>query len=275
MQTPERTLRLLAALSCKERDILQMLAAGHTVKSIAAHQGRSEASINERLREARRKTGIGSSRELARLLATQKNCDEIIDLPSPAGVSQVLLLSPEAGQARSKGQIIMFITVFMVAAAGLIVSTTGEMNPPAPTVPVDAAVSAHQPLNGQWLLDNVRVPADERPDRVTISFRVSPDRKWTTLVEITEADGTRHHAESTAAPDGIPVPVNGNMPFIDMVSLRQPNANTLVMGLAKDGASVSTRVYAVSEDGRTMTETIIWAGSAIPRLETNSFRRLD
>jgi hypothetical protein len=102
-----------------------------------------------------------------------------------------------------------------------------------------------------------------------------PAQNWTTLVEITDRDGTTRHAASTAAADGMPAPVTGNMPFIDTVSLRQPNANTLVMNLAKDGAPVSTRVYAVSADGRTMTETIIWAGTAVPGLETNIFRRQD
>ena len=68
------------ALTDKELEILRLLAGGHTVKSIAARLDRSEASINERLREARRKTGVGSSRELARQLDAQKIWDKNIDL---------------------------------------------------------------------------------------------------------------------------------------------------------------------------------------------------
>ncbi len=37
---------------------------------------------------------------------------------------------------------------------------------------------------------------------------------------------------------------------------------------------VSTRVYTVSRDRKSMTETIIWAGTAMPKLETNLFRRI-
>lgn len=265
----------LSALSRREREILQMLAAGHTAKSIAAQLGRSEASINERLREARRKTGVGSSRELARLLASQKDCDKNIDLLADANASDGPVLAPMRGKRRSKGPIIMFVTFSMLAAAGLFVSTPGERSPQAHTDSATAEAAANHPLHGQWLLDNMRVPAAERPDRVTISFRMTPAQKWTTFVEIIDRDGTARHAASTAAADGIPVPVTGNMPFIDTVSLRQPNANTLVMNLAKDGAPVSSRVYAVSADGTTMTETIIWAGTAIPGLETNIFRRQD
>ena len=75
-----------ATLSPAELEVLRLLAAGHTIKIIAASLGRSEGSINERLREARRKTGAASSRELARQVAAlmpcpaQENCDSFIDL---------------------------------------------------------------------------------------------------------------------------------------------------------------------------------------------------
>jgi DNA-binding CsgD family transcriptional regulator len=66
------------ALSPAERQVLALLGAGHTAKSIAAELGISVHAVNERLREARRKTGAGSSRELARALAAQENRDKEI-----------------------------------------------------------------------------------------------------------------------------------------------------------------------------------------------------
>jgi ABC-type branched-subunit amino acid transport system ATPase component len=63
------------------------------------------------------------------------------------------------------------------------------------------------------------------------------------------------------------------MSFIDTVSLRQPEPNTLVMTLGKNGTAISTRVYTVAKDRRSMTETIIWAGEKVPKLETNHFSR--
>src|SRR5687768_12118933 len=76
MSAPDRLSSSVEALTDKELEILRLLMAGHTVKSIAARMGRSETSINERLRDARRKTGIGSSRELARHLDAQKIWDK-------------------------------------------------------------------------------------------------------------------------------------------------------------------------------------------------------
>ena len=67
-------------LNAAERTVLDLLAQGHTAKSIATITDRSVGSVNERLREARRKTGVGSSRELARLLAAQENRDELIGM---------------------------------------------------------------------------------------------------------------------------------------------------------------------------------------------------
>ena len=58
------------------------------------------------------------------------------------------------------------------------------------------------------------------------------------------------------------------------VWLRQPAPNTLVMTLGKNGAPVSTRVYTVAKDRKSMTETIIWASTGIPKLETTYFNRV-
>jgi DNA-binding CsgD family transcriptional regulator len=64
----------LSRLSDAERRALRMLARGHTAKSAALELGVSEGAVNERLHEARRKTGVASSRQLARL-ATDGGAD--------------------------------------------------------------------------------------------------------------------------------------------------------------------------------------------------------
>lgn len=56
------------ALSEKEKETLRLLLAGHDAKSMARHFGLSVHTVNERLREARRKLAVSSSREAARLL---------------------------------------------------------------------------------------------------------------------------------------------------------------------------------------------------------------
>lgn len=254
--------------------MLRLLASGHTVKSIAAQLGRSEPSINERLRDARRKTGVGSSRELARLLAAQKNRDRNIGLAPTSPAIDAVEQPASDGPTRSKGAMIMLIAIPLAAAAGLTFAAIGPASQPNEAVATHAAVAKPSPLVGRWSLDVMRIPEQERPRRVTIDFRMSADQKWTTRVEILAADGTAMQSESTAAADGKPVAGTGNMPFVDTVALRQPAPGTLVMTLGKGGTPVSTRVYTVSKDGKTMTETIIWASTGIPKLETTYFNRI-
>jgi DNA-binding CsgD family transcriptional regulator len=56
------------ALTEKEKQTLRMIVRGHDAKSTARSLGLSVHTINERLRDARRKMAVSSSREAARLL---------------------------------------------------------------------------------------------------------------------------------------------------------------------------------------------------------------
>lgn len=266
---------LAEKLTARELEVLRLLAEGHTIKSIAVQLDRTEASINERLRDARRKTGVGSSRELARQLGAQKIWDRNPDLAAASSPAEGSVQPARRGLSGPKGKIAMLIATPLIAAGSLLMAADAPFNAARPQAAPVAASAAHaSPLVGRWALDVTGVPSEERPRSVTISFSVAPDQRWTTEVQIVNPDGGSLHAESTAALDAAPVPVTGNMSFIDSGSLRQPAPGTLVMTLGKDGAPVSTRVYTVSRDRRSMTETIIWAGSAMPKLETNTFRRI-
>ncbi len=265
---------LSACLTEREVEILRLLAAGHTVKTIAARLDRSETSINERLRTARRKTGVGSSRELARLLDVQEICDEKIDLSTPRSTGKVAGHSATIGVRGSKGMIAMLILT-PLAAAGLIIAGVPSADQAATPAAVSSAASQSLPLAGSWSLDTSAMPANERPQRVTIAFQAAPDGKWKTRVEIVAPDGSSRYSESTAALDGVAVPITGNMDFIDSVALRQPAPDTLVMTLGKAGARVSTRVYTVAKDRRSMTETIVWSGDSREKLEATRFNRID
>lgn len=56
------------ALSEKEKQTLRLIVRGHDAKSMARHLGLSVHTVNERLRDARRKLEVSSSREAARLV---------------------------------------------------------------------------------------------------------------------------------------------------------------------------------------------------------------
>lgn len=105
----------LSRLNEVEREILRLLAQGHTVKSVAALIDRSVGSVNERLRHARRKTGASSSRALSRILAAQENWDEIIGIDPTAPFTPDL--AKDVGQSRSA--LSRGITMIIIAATAL------------------------------------------------------------------------------------------------------------------------------------------------------------
>jgi DNA-binding CsgD family transcriptional regulator len=274
MSMPDRPASSVGALTDKELEILRLLMAGHTVKSIAVRLGRSETSINERLRDARRKTGVGSSRELARHLAAQKIWDKNIDLSTHSSLTHEAVRPANLDRLTSKGTIIMLIAM-AVAATGIAIAAADSTRQAAPPQSTEATAPSQLPLIGSWSLDTTRLPAEGRPRSVTLDFRVSENQIWTGRSDIVAADGSIQHAEATAATDGVPVPLTGNMQFADMVSLRQPAPNTLVLTFTKEGVPVSTRVYTVEEDRKSMKETIVWAGDINPRTVTTYFNRAD
>lgn len=63
----------VGALSEKEKQTLRLMVRGHDAKSIARSLNLSVHTINERLRDARRKLAVSSSREAARLLFEAEN----------------------------------------------------------------------------------------------------------------------------------------------------------------------------------------------------------
>jgi DNA-binding CsgD family transcriptional regulator len=107
----------LSRLNETERRVLRLLAEGHTAKSIANALGSTPSAVNERLREARRKTGVGSSRELARVLRSQENRHEQIGVGKTRATGTDV--SPEAAEPwRPQMGVVAMIALFLAAAGG-------------------------------------------------------------------------------------------------------------------------------------------------------------
>ncbi|MGB3378856.1 MAG: helix-turn-helix transcriptional regulator [Allopontixanthobacter sediminis] len=119
----------LSSLNQIERELLRLLARGHTVKSIANQLGRSSGSVNERLREARRKTGIGSSRELSRLLVAQENRDKKTGVATEErnGATKAEDNGRKAKLRNYKGALLMIsILATVIAGTALFVQSTPD-----------------------------------------------------------------------------------------------------------------------------------------------------
>jgi DNA-binding CsgD family transcriptional regulator len=159
--------RDLSRLNEAERRVLRLLAQGHTAKSIANATGSTPAAVNERLREARRKTGVGSSRELARLLRAQENRHEQIGVASSRALGAAVS-DADADPWRLQAGVFAMIAILLVTAAGA--AALISQSPPA-TNQVD-------PIVGRPL-ERFSQPADLHAKVRT----ETPDRSWAVPME--------------------------------------------------------------------------------------------
>lgn len=137
-------------VSEREKETLRLLLNGHDAKSIALTLGLSVHTVNERLRDARRKLGVGSSREAARLLAQSERTGTNFLGDKQIGVVPTVTLGGErdplnrqrGGHAfawLSGGIAIMFAIVAAVAIS-LALQDDGRTRPPS--VPAAAPASS-------------------------------------------------------------------------------------------------------------------------------------
>jgi len=142
--------------------------------------------------------------------------------------------------------------------------------------PTFAKPPAASPLEGRWAIDvaTLPMPPEARPKSVILDFHDAGDGKWATQVEILDPHGGKMSAAATLPLDGTPGPVTGNY-WANVSAMKMPAPNVLVMQLVDHGNPSSTRIYSVSEDGNTLTETkAFFSKEGAPILQTNLFNRV-
>ena len=165
----------LDRLNPVERDLLGLLGRGHTAKSIATLRSMSEAAVNERFRSARRKTGIGSSREIARLIVARENRDDYIDLAHPVAAPPEPLRPDAPRRASPQRWRLPMAAAVLLAAAILAQQTAVAPTEPAPERQVPTAAEAFF------------APPSTRPDIPTLHAEVmggGVDPAWSAGMEI-------------------------------------------------------------------------------------------
>lgn len=141
------------ALTEKEKQTLRLIVRGHDAKSTARSLGLSVHTINERLRDARRKMAVSSSREAARLLLAAEGGEGGLpatpELLGDSGIGEDPAGRPEdregapigaAGQAFRRPWILSGV-LLMTLALGLLLFAALPHAPSAPAAPVAVRVA--------------------------------------------------------------------------------------------------------------------------------------
>lgn len=173
------------ALTEKEKQTLRLIVRGHDAKSSARSLGLSVHTINERLRDARRKMAVSSSREAARMLLEAEGTDagrpnpELLgdtgigeDAPNPPADQETTPISG-VGRAFRKPWIIIggFLMTFALGLLALTALPQIAVTPPPPISSSETTSAEVVNSARQWLalLDQARW--DESYRATGASFR--------------------------------------------------------------------------------------------------------
>lgn len=148
----------IQSLTEKEKETLRLLVSGYDAKSMARHLGLSVHTINERLRDARRKMAVSSSREAARQLSAIERADpEILGSKALGGAGAAPGMEELAASAEAPrmvrplswilGGLLMSLTFALLAFA----SMTGTASAPAVSPSTAPAESAAVVAARDWL----------------------------------------------------------------------------------------------------------------------------
>lgn len=137
------------ALTEKEKQTLRLIVRGHDAKSIARHLDLSVHTVNERLRDARRKLQVSSSREAARLLLDCEDDDpqnlvdkQIGEAGRPPHVEEAAASGP--GKGLIAGVLLMSIMIGLLA-----LSLTADGTAPSTTTNVASVDASAQAATGE------------------------------------------------------------------------------------------------------------------------------
>lgn len=247
-------------LTEREKETLRLLASGHDAKSVATHLGLSVHTVNERLRAARRKLGVSSSRAAARWLIEAEQDDPKFPVDKNLGEATGVAGVERSGRTATRRARLWALglgglLMFAIAVAALVISLTGTGSPaPVASQPAPVATQAATPevaedaLSWLALLDNSAWADSWRAGGAMFKAQVT-EADWTTAVRSARepfgavVSRTPQSAERTnslpGAPDGEYWIVQYQTAFAN-----NPNGAETVV-LAREGADLKVIGYFV------------------------------
>lgn len=247
------------ALTEKEKQTLRLIARGHDAKSTACSLGLSVHTINERLRDARRKMAVSSSRQAARLLLEAEGDRSASSTPNLSGdmefgedASRSRMdqdMAPQGGvRRRYRRPLIVTGVLLMMLALGLsaLLISAQLVSPTVATPDAASAMSSSEVADAahRWLtlLDEGRW--DESYQATSASFReLNTVEVWASVSEKARTPLGAVVSRRFVSQENLPAPPDGyevvkfqtrfanKAAALETVTLRRENGSWRVAGV--------------------------------------------
>lgn len=227
----------LWALTEKEKQTLRLIVRGHDAKSTARSLGLSVHTINERLRDARRKLAVSSSREAARLLLEAEGPapvsphpqslgdTEIGEDPQHASIDQEAAPIRGVGQARRLAPILIGVLLMTFALAVLALTALPQFaSTPAATPTATRVAPDPQVVDAarQWLALIDQSRWDDSYQATGTAFRkLNTAQTWRTVSEKVRTPLGALVSRTLLGQESLPAPPHG----YEVVKFRASYAN--------------------------------------------------
>lgn len=218
-------------LTEKEKETLRLMGQGHDAKSMARSLGLSVHTVNERLRAARRKLSVSSSRQAARLLLDSESAtpqslgDKDLGEAGPiGGLAQDAAAIDRQGRTHRAPWLIAGVVImsFMLGITALLMQPQLASAPaerPAPTSPAQADIARSA---RDWLAIVDAGRWEESWRATAASFRsMNTVQAWTDASEQGRVPLGAMLSRADLSVESVPAPPRG----LEMVKFRTSFAN--------------------------------------------------
>ena len=230
------------ALSEQEKQTLRLIVRGHDAKSMARYLGLSVHTVNERLRDARRKLEVSSSRQAARLVFDAEGAgpqnladEEIREASAPANVE--LSAAPVIGRRRAQpvawiilGAAVMSIILGLLALSSLADGTAPSSASVIPSsagtgAPVAASESDVVRAAREWLVLGDQGRWKDGWLATATSFRnLNTVERWAEVSEKARVPLGEMVSRTALSQESVPAPPSG----VEVVKFRTNFANKTI-----------------------------------------------